>query len=705
MAQTFVYNSGTHKETNSRTKHLQFGLFFDGTLNNKDNTDLRLKILNQEDLKILPTDDVTTVIQKEELIRERRKRFENNQLTDEDMQYSGLNSEDINILKEKLRKIENREEWANSKDTEKLKKLLASYNLKEIYNNADKRSWADKQGVDNSLMNDYTNVARMWNSCEEKYRIYIEGIGTLKWEKDVDAGFQFGSGYTGIRGKVRRGCYELAKRIMSQLPEETDEVIEVTLDVFGFSRGAAAARNFLYEVNSKNKRLKDFSVHKEYYQIGVENNIVQVQNGLGFYAYNESINVKIPKFVEVTKDKDGVELNSSFLNGENMPKYGYLGYYLIKESLNHKILDRIVLKIRFIGIYDTVSSYEEFGDIDGIPLKIKGIEQASPYLKDYFNDDIRQLQLNNLGDFEKAVHFTAMNEHRENFSLTHFSKEMLSRPNCIEKAFPGVHCDIGGAYETGTETVDEIEVCPVIISLLSFELEKLKSKLVSDYWYAEDQLEIVEGGMADEKHKALFIKKYGHSSKTITDIRNNNSSILNYLKLSGVRFLWKEYSYIPLHFMESYFTSVLSTDDYQKIFSKSTKKGYPINKDKHPTLIQVKEMLEKYVFAPTIGSNALKKDFTQLKDKISSLRQATKDQLEERNYKVLLDSKYPDNEKLIKKLNEKNNLNEKFIRNEPIITDESVLKKLRNEYLHWSANRDWFGMDPTPDRIRKEYWL
>ena len=72
MAQTFVYNSGTYQETNFGTIHLEFGLFFDGTLNNKDNTDLRLKMLNQEDLKILPSYNVNTVTQKEELIKKRR---------------------------------------------------------------------------------------------------------------------------------------------------------------------------------------------------------------------------------------------------------------------------------------------------------------------------------------------------------------------------------------------------------------------------------------------------------------------------------------------------------------------------------------------------------------------------------------------------------------------------------------------------------
>jgi hypothetical protein len=34
---------------------------------------------------------------------------------------------------------------------------------------------------------------------------------------------------------------------------------------------------------------------------------------------------------------------------------------------------------------------------------------------------------------------------------------------------------------------------------------------------------------------------------------------------------------------------------------------------------------------------------------------------------------------------------------------QGVLEILRNEYFHWSANRDWFGMNPTPSRKRTKY--
>ena len=44
MAQTFVHNLGTHQKTNSKTIHLEFGLFFDGTRNNMEHTKIRKKV-------------------------------------------------------------------------------------------------------------------------------------------------------------------------------------------------------------------------------------------------------------------------------------------------------------------------------------------------------------------------------------------------------------------------------------------------------------------------------------------------------------------------------------------------------------------------------------------------------------------------------------------------------------------------------------
>ena len=665
MAQTFVYNSGTYQETNSGTIHLEFGLFFDGTLNNKNNTDLRLKMLNREDLIILPSDNVNIVTQKEELIRKRRERFENDELTDTDKSYLGLVFKDIKSLEQALEK----EAQTGLKSLEISKEIVGYYN-------ADKRSLVDKQGVDNSLMNDYTNVARMWNCCNRNYRIYIEGIGTLDKQKDISVGFQFGSGDTGVRGKVRRGCEELAKKIKEKLPEDTDEVIKVTLDVFGFSRGATAARNFLYEVNVFNKREEDTKIDKKFERTGR-----RLYNEGNRYGYNE--------YAYFYYDKDKVRVNIDFFEEDKWPKYGYLGYYLLKDKVSPEVLDRIRLEIRFVGIYDTVSSYEEFGNISGLDLLDKGIQHSS---ESFFKDDVEQLQLNNLGKFQKAVHFTAMNEHRENFALTKMRVE-----NCIEKTFPGVHCDIGGAYETTTEYIDEIEIDYDIINHVYLDL--FQQYLISEHWYKEEQLD------------QSFDKMY--------------------YKLSGTRFLRKEYSYIPLHFMQQFFNDILG-DSYANVISRNIVTNYPISDPQDEILIKVKERLRKYVFRDEnkkeeerseeekewrfIPDCEIENKYNQIRDEV--LMERTQRALKEMSKKEKRGGKEQKEERLVvrdrfdkniyfppeKQTREgEREINLDIYSRNSVFEEQKILRILRNKYLHWSANRDWFGMQPTSDRKRKEY--
>jgi hypothetical protein len=94
-------------------------------------------------------------------------------------------------------------------------------------------------GVDNSFSNDFTNVARLYKCCEQNtYAIYIEGIGTLDNRRDVDDGFQYGSGITGVRGKVRKGCEKLADRIKVIIRNSLNadkQFTKIYIDTFGFS--------------------------------------------------------------------------------------------------------------------------------------------------------------------------------------------------------------------------------------------------------------------------------------------------------------------------------------------------------------------------------------------------------------------------------------------------------------------------------------
>ena len=628
MSEVYVRNSGKQKEIDSEIIYLEFGLFFDGTLNNKNNTDLRLKVLNK-------VEDGKTTNDYAKMLNEAKDDAEVKAIK-EKTKYMILPNDEEQDVKKKEEAIKN--------ERERLHKLENINEEEGDYQIADKRSSIDKLGVDNSLMNDYTNVARMWKCCNDEYRIYIEGIGTLDKEKDVEAGFQYGSGRTGIRAKVCKGCEELAEKVFTEKNRnymDNIKSIELTIDVFGFSRGAAAARNFIYEINYANKRKEDTIIEQKAEKIGKKT--IQKIDLCGNILYET-----VDEYAFSYYDKDKNLLNEDLLIEGKMPKLGYLGYYLLEKGLSKEELDIIKLNIRFIGIYDTVSSYEEFGNISGLNLLKKGIQHSK---KSFFEDDEEQLQLNNLGEFGKAVHFTAMNEHRENFALT-----KMRVGNCIEKTFPGVHCDIGGAYETGTEYVDEIETSFLPI-LKNSILENYKQKLISDYWYKEDQLSI-----SNETTKTAFGTKKNFP--------------LFYKKLSGTRFLRKEYSYIPLHFMEEFFDTTLKDDSNNKIIvikgegviSEYSIENY-LEEDQRDTLNKAKERLRTYVFRDE--------------------KKAEEDRSEkEKEWTFISD------EEIKKTFGEEKGID---------IIKNDTLRKLRNKYLHWSANRDWFGMDPTSDRIRKEY--
>jgi hypothetical protein len=110
-----------------------------------------------------------------------------------------------------------------------------------------------KGDVGTSYGNYYTNVALLFQNINsdllagyDKYiPLYIEGIGTTNDASDSTMGYAFGSMTTGVRGKVEKGMAELLKQIRGFIKDKTITIQEIRLDVYGFSRGAAAARHFV----------------------------------------------------------------------------------------------------------------------------------------------------------------------------------------------------------------------------------------------------------------------------------------------------------------------------------------------------------------------------------------------------------------------------------------------------------------------------
>jgi len=704
MGYSFVYNSGNYEEEKPSEKlHLEFGLFFDGTLNNKEHTALRLKVLNIDDLIIYPSDSEKTVRWKEQELAKRRERIHQ----------GGLSKEDKDAFEIKIKKdyYEKKRVVPTQEEVRQILQDIINKDVKD-YERADKRDWLDKQGVDNSFMNDYTNVARLYMSCDQAYAIYIEGIGTLNRQKDVDAGFQYGSGTSGIRAKVRKGCNELAQKIIKR-KNEREEIrkitsLSVTVDVFGFSRGATAARNFLYEVNSAHKREKDIVIKKQTKKV-LDKDLINP-----YSPNDDSVYTTKEVFTGFYIDKDNVIVNMDYIENDHMPKYGYLGYYLLENGFSKEELQNMTLSIRFLGIYDTVSSYEDVGDLNALSKIDHGIKHTR---KNYFKDDVEQLQINNLGYFKQAVHFVAMDEHRQNFALTH-----LKGTNCKEKVLPGVHSDIGGGYETGIEVVDELEVAPLNNIILPY-LKKQKELLVKEYWYKEEQTDIVIDHVPKEMaKKGLYIYYF---NELIRLLRFRYIATFNnyffYNKLRGIRFLKKEYSYIPLHLMEKAFRKVLWGRSAEKIIKIPTGKGYPFPKEKtiqekfginkEGVLETAQKILDAYVFGDKnkwefLSDDKLGAILKKEKEKLS-LRKPISIKEKEQGKQTKINSqqtrdKIP-SQKPLPLDKEEIQLIQEVKKKNPIFEEQQILRILRNQYLHWSANKDWFGMQPAPGRKRDTY--
>ena len=272
-----------------------------------------------------------------------------------------------------------------------------------------------------SHLNDLSNVAKLYtiyrakkNKGDYDIPIYIEGIGTAPRPvaeitynsqyfetpgiyDDSTIGQAFGCGDYGVNGKIERGCKKIKDCILDILKKESDPNIEIelTFDAYGFSRGAAAARSFTSRIKKPKGDTFSFgNVLKEELEI-----------------LYDSIHAPFPpKFSTIKK------YLTPIFSKEN--RYQIC---LMDVLDNEQIKLSNDIKVTFLGLYDTVSSYGES-----------------------FNDDVKELALTIDKSIVKQVYqICAADEYRKNFSLT------LVEPFENNVIIPGAHSDIGGGYSDG----------------------------------------------------------------------------------------------------------------------------------------------------------------------------------------------------------------------------------------------------------------
>jgi hypothetical protein len=231
-----------------QTVNVMVSIFFDGTLNNRANTRIRLATQKELEEKLAQATAETEQVLAEDTAADRAQK-----LAEQDVDAANLahvraaKGDPRAAAKQALKAAE-----AAAKAARQRRRQAA-----EALDGAQKRQAAAKRTRDKyrdavngkSGANYFSNVSILqeMNLIEDpalEVAVYVEGIGTDDGEDDCTLGSGFGAGPTGIAAKVSRAILLIKEAITTALGKEK-QLGTLRVDVFGFSRGAAAARHFV----------------------------------------------------------------------------------------------------------------------------------------------------------------------------------------------------------------------------------------------------------------------------------------------------------------------------------------------------------------------------------------------------------------------------------------------------------------------------
>lgn len=131
-------------------------------------------------------------------------------------------------------------------------------NIEEREKNSDVYQQMRGSG-DNSYDNGRTNVAILEPHLMESadgydfcFKAYIEGQGTINFKKDTTRGYALGGGEAGVPERAKKGVQLAVGKILGnkKIEKKRQYIQKLTIDVFGFSRGAATARYAIHLILS-----------------------------------------------------------------------------------------------------------------------------------------------------------------------------------------------------------------------------------------------------------------------------------------------------------------------------------------------------------------------------------------------------------------------------------------------------------------------
>ena len=407
-----------------------------------------------------------------------------------------------------------------------------------------------------SYTNGTTNIKRLYDcylgldrinehksKCRlNSFKVYTTGSGTKdpehegKLRKDdsgisPSSGLSFGLGINGVVGNILKTCEKIADQLRE---EQIFEIDELVLDVFGFSRGSASARHFMcsmmnnYEV--KKDAIRDYTLDTK-----GKKNIFSC-----FYTQNGT-----HRFMEGNVYFNPLESELKSINIGDRVHFN--PYY--KDKAEAILINSV--SFRFAGIYDTVTHY--------------GLWQS---------DDYKELNLDFFINkksykFGQLVHLMAKDEFRYDFEAhsiydaKHDGVKTEGGGRVFEAVIPGAHADVGGAY---TDADDKMLLYSTIKNEDISESLKKQIEIWNEkyFWMKETKVIIIQRSDDvddDESYPehAFYIIKH-KSTQDQAGVKKTRYKFKVYLNKKDMDF---KYEYVTLQLMLN--KVVFKTDNLEEI--------------------------------------------------------------------------------------------------------------------------------------------
>ncbi|WP_407498580.1 phospholipase effector Tle1 domain-containing protein [Elizabethkingia anophelis] len=356
-----------------------------------------------------------------------------------------------------------------------------------------------------SYWNSYSNIALLHDLYEERkekdnsrntefqsfqLKVYIQGIGTLRDEKDDMLGSGMGEGSRGVIARVEQACQQIADEIDTIFKNTKNqkplEIISIQFDVFGFSRGAAAARHFCNEV-LKSGRDKNPGNGGSTPILNVKRPVINKTEE----PKDSQAMVKQYKLNATKKVQDNIKVAPQ-INApvRNVFTGGELGIFLQKKNINYP---KFNVSVEFLGLFDTVISQmlERKGIIDTTrnPI-IKGVTKLSPVLG-LLTEQVASIKKVNPDlsnpNIKRILHLKAQSEWRDNFPITPIGP--FNGTQAKELTVLGAHSDVGGAYWQTEEESHTLHFFDLGKDSTVAEKQKLEEqKQLLRNWYISQRL-------------------------------------------------------------------------------------------------------------------------------------------------------------------------------------------------------------------------